>query len=342
MNKPLKNILLADVAQEAGVSTASVSRVLNRAPHVSKQLRSRVETAIEKLGYVPHGSARALASRRIGAIGALVPTLDNAIFSTGINCLEQRLKHHDYRLLIATYRYDLDDELEALHTLIQQGVDGMVLIGHDHRPSALTTLTRRQLPFLTCWHSIDDANWPSIGFDNTAPAHALAEHLLSLGHRLLAVVGAPTEGNDRARARLQGFIQATERAGCPIPPERIITVAYGIAEGFQAFEALMRLKPPPTAILCGNDILAFGVMLAAQRAGVRIPDDLSVTGFDDLPQARFMTPALTTVAVPAADIGHQVADALVARIAGETPAHRQLLDAPLVIRESTGPLNTTA
>ncbi|MGE6607296.1 LacI family DNA-binding transcriptional regulator [Halomonas sp. NPDC076908] len=342
MNNELQHALLADVAREAGVSTASVSRVLNRAPHVSSQLRVRVEAAVDKLGYVPHGSARALASSRIGAIGALVPTLDNPIFSTGINRLEQRLKHHDYRLLIATYRYDLDDELEALNTLIQQGVDGLVLIGHDHRPSALTTLKRRRLPFLTCWHSIDDPNWPSIGFDNTAPAQTLAEHLLSLGHRQLAVVSAPVESNDRARGRLQGFLQAAEQAGCAIPPERVVTVAYGIAEGFQAFETLMRLETPPTAILCGNDILAFGVMLAAQRAGVRIPDDLSVTGFDDLPQARFMTPALTTVAVPAADIGYQVADALVARIAGETLPHRQLLDAPLVIRDSTGPLSTTS
>jgi len=342
MNKELQHTLLADVAREAGVSTASVSRVLNRAPHVSSQLRARVEAAVDKLGYVPHGSARALASRRIGAIGVLVPTLDNSIFSTGINRLEQRLKHHDYRLLIATYRYDLDDELEALHTLIQQGVDGLVLIGHDHRPSALTTLKRRQLPFLTCWHGIDDADWPTIGFDNIAPARALAEHLLLLGHRRLAVISAPIESNDRARSRMQGFLQAAEQAGCQIPAEYIITVNYGIAEGFEALEALMRLDKPPTAILCGNDTLAFGVMLAAQRAGIRMPEDLSVTGFDDLPQARFMTPALTTVAVPATNIGYQVADALVARIEGEALPHRQLLDAPLVIRGSTGPLNTDA
>ncbi|XKH58986.1 LacI family DNA-binding transcriptional regulator [Halomonas sediminis] len=342
MNKELRNILLTDVAREAGVSTASVSRVLNRIPHVSKPLRVRVEAAIDKLGYVPHGTARALASRRIGAIGVLVPTLDNSVFSTGINSLEQRLKHHDCRLLIATYRYDLDDEFDALQTLIQQGVDGLVLIGHDHRPLVLTTLKRRKLPFLTCWHGIDDIEWPCIGFDNTAPARALAEHLLQLGHRRLAVVSAPVESNDRARARMQGFLQAAELAGCSILPEHIITVDYGIAEGFQAFETLMQLQPSPTAILCGNDTLAFGVMLAAQRAGVCIPHELSVTGFDDLPQARFMTPALTTVAVPATDIGYQVADALVARIEGETLPHRQLLDAPLVIRESTGPLNTTA
>ncbi|EPC00420.1 hypothetical protein L861_14195 [Litchfieldella anticariensis FP35 = DSM 16096] len=340
MNKEMQRTLLEDVAREAEVSTASVSRVLNRAPHVSKRLRERVEAAIDRLGYVPDGTARALASRRIGAIGALVPTLDNPIFSAMIDSLERRLKRHDCRLLIATYRYDLDDELQALRTLIQQGVDGVVLVGHDHRPAALTLLQRRQLPFLTCWHAEDDPDWPGIGFDNTAPARHLAEHLLMLGHRRLAVVSAPTDGNDRARARLEGFRQAAEAAGCPLPPERIVKVDYGIAEGAEAFESLMGLDRRPTAILCGNDTLAFGVMLAAQRAGLQVPREISITGFDDLPQARFMSPPLTTVAVPAGEIGRQVADGLIARIDGVTTPHRRLLDAPLVLRESTGPAPT--
>ncbi|RTR03918.1 LacI family DNA-binding transcriptional regulator [Halomonas nitroreducens] len=338
MNKETQRTLLEDVAREAGVSTASVSRVLNQAPHVSDQLRERVEAAIDRLGYVPDGTARALASRRIGAIGALVPTLDNPIFSTMIDSLEQRLKRHDCRLLIATYRYDLDDELQALRTLVQQGVDGVILIGHDHRPAVHALLERRRLPFQTCWNGEDAPEWPSIGFDNAAPAHRLADHLLTLGHRRLAVVSAPTEGNDRARARLEGFLQAAQEAGCALPPERIITVNYGIAEGAQAFEILMELEAPPTAILCGNDTLAFGVMLAAQRAGMRVPETLSITGFDDLPQARFMSPPLTTVAVPASEIGRQVADALIACIGGETPPHRRLLEAPLVLRDSTGPV----
>ncbi|XKE46429.1 LacI family DNA-binding transcriptional regulator [Halomonas organivorans] len=336
MSKQTQRTLLEDVAREAGVSTASVSRVLNGAPHVSERLRERVEAAIERLGYVPDGNARALASRRIGAIGALVPTLDNPIFGAMIDSLEQRLKHHDCRLLIATYRYDLDDEFQALRTLIQQGIDGVVLIGHDHRAAVAPLLERRRLPFLSCWHAEDDPAWPCIGFDNAAPARLLAEHLLSLGHRRLAVVSAPTEGNDRARARLEGFRQASEAAGCPLPPERIVTVEYGIAEGAQAFDALMAMEARPTAILCGNDTLAFGVMLAAQRAGVRVPEELSVTGFDDLPQARFLSPPLTTVAVPAIEIGHRVADDLIARIGGEARPSRQLLEAPLVLRESTG------
>lgn len=337
MSKEKQRTLLEDVAREAGVSTASVSRVLNRAPHVSERLRARVEAAIEQLGYVPDGSARALASRRIGAIGALVPTLNNSIFGAMIDSLERRLKQHNCRLLIATYRYDLDDEFEALRTLVQQGIDGLVMIGHDHRPTVLPLLHRCRLPFMTCWSGAYSYDWPSIGFDNTAPARRMADHLLMLGHRRLAVVSAPVTDNDRARARLDGFLQAAEVAGCPLPSERVVMVNYGIAEGAQAFETLMALKEPPTAILCGNDTLAFGVMLAAQRAGVRVPEQLSITGFDDLPQARFMSPPLTTVAVPAEEIGRRVADDLITHIGGTTTPHRRLLEAPLVLRDSTGP-----
>ncbi|WP_072819453.1 LacI family DNA-binding transcriptional regulator [Modicisalibacter ilicicola] len=330
-----KRTLLGDVARAAGVSTASVSRVLNGAPHVSERLREKVEAAVERLGYVPDGTARALASRHVGAIGALVPTLDNPIFSAMIDSLERRLKHHDCRLLIATYHYNLDDELEALRTLLQQGIDGAVLIGHDHRPAALALLRQYALPYLSCWHSEEDPDWPSIGFDNAAPARRLAEHLLELGHRRIAVVTAPTVGNDRARARLRGFRDALDDAGVALPIDRIVTVDYGIEEGAYALQLLMGLDPAPTAILCGNDTLAFGVMLAAQKAGIRMPEELSVTGFDDLPQARFMVPPLTTVAAPAGDIGRRVADALAARIHRQPALHCQVIEAPLVLRGST-------
>lgn len=207
--------------------------------------RNKVKAAVDQLGYVPDGTARALASRHVGAIGALVPNLDNPISSGLIDSLERNLKRHDCRLLIATYRYDLDDELEALRTLIQQGIDGAVLVGHDHRPAILTLLKQHALPYLTCWHSKVDPDWPSIGFDNIAPARQLAEHLLELGHRRTAVVGASTTGNDRARARLCGFKDAMEAAKVALPNEHIVTDEYGIEEGAHAFQLLMRLNPPP-------------------------------------------------------------------------------------------------
>lgn len=336
MSSPYTRTLLQDVAKEAGVSTASVSRVLNRAPHVSERVRQKVEDAVQRLGYVPDGTARALASRKIGAIGALIPTLDNPIFGAMANSLEQRLKAHDCRLLISTYRYQLTDELEAIKALIQHGVDGLVLIGSDHLSSALQILEQRDLPYITCWHS-NTSSAPCVGFDNHAPAAELMNHLISLGHRNIGVISAPTETNDRARDRLEGLKSAAHTAGIVIPACNIVTVDYGIAEGALACQQLLSLPERPSAIACGNDTLAFGAMLVLQREGLRIPDDISITGFDDLPQASFMNPSLTTVAVPASEMGRCVADQLMARINGNSPPCSQTLTSELLIRNSTGP-----
>ncbi|MBY6028113.1 LacI family DNA-binding transcriptional regulator [Halomonas sp. DP8Y7-1] len=336
MSERQRRTLLEDVAREAGVSTASVSRVLNQAPHVSERLKAKVESAVARLGYVPDGSARALASRRIGAIGALVPTLDNPIFGTMADNLERQLKGHDCRLLLATYRYDLDDELQALRTLVQHGVDGIVLIGHEHHDQTYALLQQRQLPFVTSWQTSSTAQGPCIGFDNAAAARQLVQHLLGLGHRRFGIITAPFGQNDRARARLQGFTDTLTAAGCPAP--QIEVVDYGIAEGAAACARLLTSDRPPSALLCGNDTLALGALLEAQRRGVRVPNAFSVTGFDDLPQAAFMTPALTTVSVPAKDIGIQAADALMGWIRhGHRPANITL-EAQVKLRQSTGPV----
>ena len=335
MNDRPTRALLEDVAREAGVSTASVSRVLNGAPHVSDRLRKKVEAAVGRLGYVPDGSARALASRRIGAIGLLVPTLDNPIFGTMANSLERRLKEHDCRLLLATYRYDVEDELQALRTLVQHGVDGVVLIGHEHLADAYHLLHQRQLPFLTSWQTHDKAEAPCIGFDNRGAARQLASHLIDLGHRHLAIVTAPYEHNDRARARFEGFSDAITAAGCPAPDVEV--VEYGVAEGADACARLLEMPSPPTALLCGNDTLAFGALLEAQRRGLDLPRELSITGFDDLPQAAYMSPSLTTVSVPASDIGVHAADALMTWIRHRERPSDLHLDASVQLRGSTAP-----
>lgn len=336
MNNGNRRALLEDVARAAGVSTASVSRVLNNAPHVSDRLKATVETAIAEIGYVPDGSARALASRRSGVIGAMVPTLANPIFSLLIDSLERRLKSHDYRLLIATYRYDLDDEAESLKTFVRQGVDGVVLVGHDHTANAREWIERYQLPYLTCWHDTEASDWPRVGFDNTGAASNLVRHLLELGHREFGVITAPITFNDRARSRLQGFRRAIIEAGLTLPDERVLTFDYGIQEGMQGFRALMRQQGRPTAILCGNDVLAFGAMLEAQATGIRIPDEVSLTGFDDLPQSGFMVPGLTTIAIPVEEIGSRTADAIVARVNHSPSPHRQIVETRLIVRGSTG------
>lgn len=330
-------IVLGDVARRAGVSTASVSRVLNDPDRVSPRIRSRVEMAIAELGYVPHGAARALASRRTRIVGAIVPTLDNAIFAACINALQRRLARAGHTLLIACSDYEQSEELHETRALVGRGVEGLMLVGTRHDQRLYELLDSRRIPFVNTWTYASDAPHPCIGFDNQRAAAQIAEHLLALGHRRIAMVAGETRHNDRAEARVRGVRAALAARGLQLPPEFLIEQPYGIREGREALRQLWQLPEQPTAVIGGNDVLAFGVLLEAIAQGIPVPGTLSVTGFDDLPLASHIQPPLTTVHVPSADLGRLAAEFLLARIEGQQPLARHELDVGLVVRATTAP-----
>ncbi|MDX1606133.1 MAG: LacI family DNA-binding transcriptional regulator [Candidatus Competibacterales bacterium] len=326
---------LSDVARRAGVSTASVSRVLNSPERVSPATRSRVETAIAELGYIPHGAARALASRRTRTIGAIVPTLDNAIFAACISALQRRLKQAGYTLLLACSDYQPQEELRECLALLGRGVEGVMLVGARHDPRLYALLADKAVPHVDSWVHDPASVHPCIGFDNRRAAARITEHLLALGHRRIAMVAGQTRHNDRAADRVVGVCETLRARGLDWPGDYLIEQPYGIAEGREALRRLWTLRPRPTAVIGGNDVLAFGVLLEALAAGIRVPQDLSVTGFDDLPLASHIQPPLTTLRVPSAGIGTLAGDYLLARIAGETPPSRREVEVELVTRATT-------
>lgn len=334
-------VTIREVALAAGVSVATVSRALNMPGQVTPALRARVSAAAERLGYLAHGAARALASRRSGAIGAIVPTLDNPVFAACIDALQQRLDGHGYALLLASAGYDAAREARELRALLERGVDGVMLVGADHPPAVWRLLgpeSGRGVPAIVTWTSGDPAApVPCIGFDNRAAARRIAVHLLALGHRRIAMIAGPTCGNDRAAARVAGVREALAAAGLCLAPPYLAERPYTVSDGRAALVALMALPEPPTAVVCGNDHLAFGALAGARALGLRIPQDLSVTGFDDLDFAAYADPALTTVRVPAAEMGRQAADHLVAAAAGTPPPPPAELEAPVMLRSTTGP-----
>jgi len=333
----LEKITIRDVAMAAGVSTATVSRSLNLPEQVTPKLRAQVEEAAARLGYLAHGPARALASRRSGTVAAVVPTLDNPVFATCIDALESRLDAHGLVLLVARTGYDPEREARGLRALLERGVDGVMLVGVSHSPEVWRLLrTARDVPAVLTWCEGSGAALPCIGFDNVAAARRVVEHLIGLGHRRIAMIAGITRGNDRAAARVEGVRQGLADAGLPWPASRRTERAYSVADGMSAVQSLMMLRPRPTAVVCGNDHLAFGALAGARALGLRVPGDLSVTGFDDLDFAAHATPALTTVRVPAAEMGLAAADHLAAQAAGQTPPPLAGLKAPLVLRESTG------
>ncbi|HZS84948.1 MAG TPA: LacI family DNA-binding transcriptional regulator [Stellaceae bacterium] len=328
---------LGDVARLAGVSPATVSRVLNRPQTVRLGLRDSVQRAIAELGYVPHGAARALASRRSQTIGAVVPTLDNAIFATCIDALQRRLDGAGYVLLLASTEYDRARERSEVAALLERGVDGVMLVGGDHDPAVYRLLAGKRVPFVNTWVYETASGRPCVGFDNRRAAMRMTDYLLDLGHRRFAVIAGVTLHNDRAAERVLGVQAALAARGIALTPAQIIERPYALAEGRDALRLLMRQKEPPTAIICGNDVLAIGALLECLAANIAVPGEISIAGFDDLELASHIQPGLTTLRVPSAGMGRRAAEYLVSRLDGRTVPDCVELDVELIVRGTTAP-----
>lgn len=309
---------LQDVARRAGVSTATVSRCLNEPGKVSPGTRERVMAAVRELGYAPNFGARALAARRTGIFGAVIPTMENAIFARGLQAFQEALEGDRITLLVASSSYDPRREEEQIRTLIARGADALLLIGHDRTPESYALLERRGIPHVVAWAYDPAAARLSVGFDNRKVMHELALQVLALGHRRLGLITAERAHNDRARERFEGLAAAVAAQG-PAAALSVVETTYSIANGAEAFARLMRERPETTAVLCGNDVLAAGALTRAREMGIRVPEQVSITGFDDIDIAAITVPALTTVHVPHRAMGREAARALMAMSRGEDP-----------------------
>jgi LacI family transcriptional regulator len=332
---PARSVSLGDVAQHSGVSTATVSRVINNPEKVAARSRDAVNASIEKLGYIPDGAARALASRHSRIIGAVVPTLDNALFAAGIQSLQRRLRQHDYTLIVASHEYDLVEELNEVKMLLRQGVDALLMVGSRHDSALLQLLEEKGVPYVNCWAWESESLQPYIGFDNRKAARKIADYLLDLGHVDLAVIAGRTENNDRARDRVLGIRDAIEARNLRLAPEKIIERSYSVKQGREAMRQLLQMDRLPTAVLCGNDILAMGAVAECQSSGIKIPEVISIAGFDDLDMSSQIKPALTTIHVPSAEMGENAAEYLVAKIRQQPLEPPAEIETSLMVRETT-------
>ena len=321
----------SDVARHAGVSTATVSRVLNGSPLVRGEVRARVEVSIAALGYLPHAGARSLARRRSGTLGAVVPTLENAIFAAGLNAFEAEAREAGYGLVISVSNYDPAQEVAAIRQMVARGVEGLLLVGNDRAEEARDLLAAAGTSHACAWAYDEDAAGPNVGFDNATAMAKVADHLVGLGRRRIAMLAGVQEGNDRARARLEGLQARLDAHG--LAPVAVAETRYSIGRAKEAARSLIAARPD--SLVCGNDVIAYGVLSAARGAGLSVPDDLAVTGFDDLPLSAEIAPALTTVHVPARRMGRRAATALIAAAAGGPRVTPTRLETHLVVRATT-------
>jgi LacI family transcriptional regulator len=326
---------IGDVARLAGVSTATVSRALSKPDQLRAETLEVVQHAIEKLGYLAHGSARALAARRTNTIGAIFPSLDQ-IFATTTFALQKVLADAGYMLLVACNEYDPTKDAKLVRKLIEREVDGLVLVGTIMSPQTVALLNDHALPHVFTWAFDESGRLPVVGFDHRRAAAQVTQHLLDLGHREFGVVATPTRDNLNAQRRLAGVLETLEARGIRLPPVRIVERPFSYEKGGEGFKALMQGDPRPTAIVCLNDVLAIGAMAECRAMGLSIPEDVSITGCEDLEVARMAVPPLTTVRYPTREMGHYAGTFLLETLRGERPLRQRIFPTELVVRGSSG------
>lgn len=325
---------LEDVAKRADVSTATVSRCLNSPDRVLPHTRQRVAEAVEWLGYTPHFAGRALASNRSNTIGAVIPTMENAIFARGLQAFQETLAAAGANLLVASCGYDPEREAEQVRALVTQGADGLLLIGATRPHSTYEFLRTRHVPYVIAWNYRPDGEHCYVGFNNRQAAKELTNHVLQQGHCRLAMIAGLTQANDRASDRVAGVRDALAASAGSNPHLPVIEVPYSVEEGARAFGVLMQDRTRPTAVICGNDVLAAGAICEARRRGLAVPGDVSIVGFDDIELAKVVDPGLTTVHVPHQQMGQAAAKVLLQMRDDPLSGRSHQLSTRIVERES--------
>ena len=329
---------LADVAKLAGCAPATISRAINNPEKVSPEKRFRIESAMLELGYVRNHAARALRSQRSHMVGVLIPTLDYALYARLVGAASSRFSEAGISTLIATFDFDLDAELKEARLLLERGAEALILVGDQHRPKLYELFEQFDVPFVKTYAFDPRGAYPTVGFDNSSAAAKIARHLVHLGHRKICVISGITQDNDRTTRRLEGIREELLRHGMELRDSMVVERPYSISDGRKACELLLsRDIPPPTAIICGNDVLALGALIECTMKGLEVPDDISVVGFDNLEFAMHSNPPLTTINVPAEEMGANAAGYILGELNGDEVTMHNSVEVQLILRNSSAP-----
>jgi len=332
---------IKDIAKLAGVSVGTVSHVLNGTARVRKETREKVLKAIEELDYHPNSIARSLRRRKTGTIGFIMPALERSLdepsylmdFIAGI---VDESKQHGFDLLIASESHS--DELASYRRMVKsKKIDGCIITCTKKNDERLIYLFQEKIPFVAFGRPHDDLKIPYIDVDGTLGVYKAVRYLLDLKHNRIGFINLPSE-LVCSEDRLKGYIVALKERGIEIDPRLIIegkTTRFG---GYQAMKKLLDLTPPPTAVMVASDLMALGAMKAIQEAGLVVGKDISIVGFDDIREAAYTNPPLTTVRQPVYKIGSLLCHMLIQLIEGENP-ESFVITPELIVRDSCAPLN---
>ncbi len=328
---------IKDVALRAGVSVTTVSHVVNDTRHVSPKGRERVEQAIRELGYVPSAVARSLKSNTTSTLGMLIPNSSNPYFAEIVRVVEDRCFGAGYTLVLCNTDDEPRRQSVYLQVLAERRIDGLIVVSTGDDDSLVTQLHGLRIPTVLVDREIADPACDLVETAHMQGGLLAVRHLLSLGHRRIACIGGPA-GVNPSEQRIEGWrLALAEAGGAPGADALLWRGGFTSQGGYEAMHAILRTDDPPSAVFVCNDLMAIGALRAAHESGVRVPDEISVVGFDDIELSAYTSPPLTTVAQPKERIGALAVDMLLERVGGRRrDARKVVLQPELRVRASTG------
>ena len=340
-----KRVTSLEVAQKAGVSRTTVSFVLNNVPgsNISLETREKVQKIANDLGYIPNEAARSLVSGQTRTVGLLIshpePLLVDAYIPQLLYSLTAASHQNGYQVMLETLHQDKQNT-DYMHLVEGHRIDGLIVLNTWSHDTKLPKLVKRNFPLVMYGlpqnMTMNESTY-IVSIDGRNTSARATKHLTDLGHKHIAHITFTPEKHDLIQSRRQGYKDALEAAGVAYDPKLVAFGNYSAQSGYDAMKRLLQIKPQPTALFAGNDTIALGAMAAVRDHGLRIPEDFAVVGFDDIPTAPFMAPALTTIHAPAIQQSQIAIEMLLQLMQGKKPMQNcVLLEAPLVIRDSCG------
>ncbi len=329
---------IRDVAHRAGVSTMTVSRVVNKSGYTSDETRSRVERAIDDLGYVPNALARHLRSKQTRTVALVLSDITNPFFTTMARGVEDFAAANEFAVMFCNTDESEAEEMASLHMLIERQIDGVLLVPGGSSAAPFQLLRRHGVPVVVLDRRAASRGVDQVRSDSEDGAYQLTRHLLDLGHRRIALLSG-RRTISTAADRIAGYRRALAEVGVPFDARLVRNAGFSTRAGYAMAREVIDAQPRPTAIFAANNFIAFGAIPAIREAGLAVPDDISVVCFDDVPSAWLVDPFLTCVEQDAYSMGRQAAELLLTRLASSRPVRRRSIILPvrLLVRRSSAP-----
>lgn len=337
----MSRISIKDIARVAEVSHSTVSRALSDSPLVSDETKTRIQQLAREMGYSPDAQARSLVMGRTRTIGVVVTTITDPFITEIVQAVEETAHDHGYTVILSSSNAESEREIAAVEMLRSKRVDGVIVTSSRVGALYQEHLDRLGVPVVLI-NSHSEQTGPytfSVNVDNQHGACLATEHLIQLGHRRIAYVSGPADHSDDL-ARLSGYRQALSQADIPFDPRLVVPGTGRAGGGERAWPTLKGMVNPPTASFCYNDMTAIGLLFAVRETGLSVPDDLALVGFDDIPFASYVHPALTTVAQPKPEMGKCAMEMVLALLSDPGPGKQEVANVvvrgDLIVRESSG------